>query len=117
MVKTRSLWIAALLLLMCSRVAPAQDLTGDWQGTLSVGQVQLRLILHVDNADDTTWKATLASIDQSPDWGAGVPVDSVTVSETVCERRTSFASRARLTMSSSRTKLMCSGKWTRSSVG
>ena len=82
MIKTRSLWIAALLLLMCSRVAPAQDVTGDWQGTLSVGQVQLRLILHVDKAEDTTWKATLASIDQSPDWGAGIPVDAVTVSGT-----------------------------------
>jgi len=82
MVNTRSLWIAALLLLMSSRAAPAQDLTGDWQGTLSVGQVQLRLILHVDKADDTTRKATLASIDQSPDWGAGVPVDSVTESGT-----------------------------------
>jgi hypothetical protein len=31
---TRSIWIAALLL-MCSRVVAAQDLTGDWQGTLS----------------------------------------------------------------------------------
>ena len=82
MVKTRSLWIGALLLLMCSRVARAQDVTGDWQGTLSVGQVQLRLILHVDKAEDTTWKATLASIDQSPDWVPGDPVDSVTVSGT-----------------------------------
>jgi pimeloyl-ACP methyl ester carboxylesterase len=81
MVRTRSLWIGALLL-MCSLAAPAQDLTGDWQGTLSLGPRQLRLILHVDKADDATWKATLASIDQSPDWGAGIPVDSVTVSAT-----------------------------------
>src|SRR4051794_32161616 len=81
MMRTRSLWIGALIL-MCSRVAPAQDVRGDWQGTLSVGPRQLRLILHVDKADDTTWNATLASIDQSPDWGAGAPVDSVTVSGT-----------------------------------
>ena len=40
MAKTRSLVIGALLLLMCSGVARAQDVTGDWQGTLSVGQVQ-----------------------------------------------------------------------------
>jgi hypothetical protein len=76
MVRTRPFWIAALLL-TCSCVVSAQDLTGDWQGTLSVGPRQLRLILHVDKTADTAWKATLASIDQSPDWGAGTPVDSV----------------------------------------
>jgi non-heme chloroperoxidase len=81
MVRTRSLRIAALLL-MCSRLASAQDLKGDWQGTLTVGPRQLRLILHVDKAADATWRATLASIDQSPDWGAATPVDSVTVSGT-----------------------------------
>jgi pimeloyl-ACP methyl ester carboxylesterase len=80
-VRTRSIWIAALLV-MCSRVVPAQDLAGDWQGTLSLGPRQLRLILHVDKAADAAWKATLASIDQSPDWGAGAPVDSVAVSGT-----------------------------------
>src|SRR5262245_36263717 len=78
---TRWLGIAGLCL-MCGRMASGQDLKGDWQGTLSVGPRQLRLILRVDNAADTTWKATLASIDQSPDWGAGAPVDSVTVSGT-----------------------------------
>ena len=83
MVRTRSIWIAALLL-TCSRIVPAQDLAGDWQGTLSVGQRQLRLILHIDKTADTTWKATLASIDQGPDpdWGDRAPVDSVTVSGT-----------------------------------
>jgi hypothetical protein len=64
MMRTRLLWLGALLL-MCSRVASAQDLTGDWQGTLSVGPRQLRLILHIDKADDTTWKAMLAQVD---DW-------------------------------------------------
>ena len=81
MMTTRSLWTATLLL-MLSQLVSAQDLKGDWQGTLSVGPRQLRLVLRVDKAADTTWKATLASIDQSPDWGAGTPVDSVTVSGT-----------------------------------
>jgi len=71
----------ATLLLMLSQLVSAQDLKGDWQGTLSVGPRQLRLILRVDKAGDT-WKATLASIDQSPDWGAWTPVDSLTVSGT-----------------------------------
>src|SRR5262249_49832246 len=80
MMTRRSLSIAALFV-MCGSLVSAQDLKGDWQGTLSVGPRQLRLILHVDKAD-TAWKATLASIDQSPDWGAAMPVDSVTVSGT-----------------------------------
>jgi hypothetical protein len=61
-------WIAALLM-MCSRAVFAEDLTGDWQGALTIGTQQLRLILHIDKADDASWKATLASIDQSPDRG------------------------------------------------
>lgn len=83
MVRRRQLWIAALLL-MCSRGVPAQDVIGDWQGTLGVGQRQLRLILHLDKTADTTWKATLGSIDQGPDpdWGDRTLVDSVTVAGT-----------------------------------
>src|SRR5262249_53574920 len=81
MVTKLSLSIAALLV-MCGSLVSAQDLKGDWQGAISVGPRQLRLILHVDKGADTAWKATLASIDQSPDWGAAMPVDSVTVSGT-----------------------------------
>jgi len=76
-----TLWIAALLM-MSSRAVFAQDLTGDWQGALSIGTQQLRLILHIDKADDASWKATLASIDQSPDRGARMPADTVTVAGT-----------------------------------
>jgi non-heme chloroperoxidase len=64
---------------MCSRVSSAQDLTGDWQGALGTAPRQLRLILHIEKGAGSAWTATLASIDQSPDWGAGTPVDSVTV--------------------------------------
>src|SRR5690349_21908667 len=54
---TRSLWIATLLL-MFGQLVSAQDLKGDWQGTLSLGpNRQLRLILRIDKASDTTWKA------------------------------------------------------------
>ena len=31
---------------------PAQDVTGDWQGTLSAGSHQLRLILNIQRARD-----------------------------------------------------------------
>src|SRR5262245_20042250 len=81
MVTTRALLIVALLL-MGSWVASAQDLTGDWQGTLGEAPRQLRLILHIEKGAGSAWKATLASIDQSPDWGAGMAVDTLTVEGT-----------------------------------
>jgi len=62
----------------CSSALSAQSLAGDWQGTLN-GTRPLRLVVHIERADGATWKATLASIDQSPDWGATLPVDSVAV--------------------------------------
>ena len=67
-----------LLMLICSRASFAQSLVGDWQGTLA-GARPLRLVLHVERADDATWKATLASLDQSSDWGQTIPVDSFSV--------------------------------------
>jgi pimeloyl-ACP methyl ester carboxylesterase len=57
----------------------AQDLTGDWQGALKAGTQELRLVLHLEKADAVGWKATLASIDQSPDRGVTMLADSVTV--------------------------------------
>jgi pimeloyl-ACP methyl ester carboxylesterase len=77
----RALGIVALLL-MCSPALSAQDLTGDWQGALGAAPRQLRVVLHIEKDDRSAWKATLASIDQSPDWGAGMPVDAVTVQST-----------------------------------
>jgi pimeloyl-ACP methyl ester carboxylesterase len=76
--RMRTLGIAVALLL-CSRASIAQDLAGDWQGTLAVGAQQLRLIVHIDKADGPTWKASLLSIDQSPDRGARLAADSVDV--------------------------------------
>jgi non-heme chloroperoxidase len=79
--KTRALWIAAMLVL-CSRALVAQDLAGDWQGALGVGGQQLRLLVHIEKGEGATWKASLVSIDQSPDRGARMPADSVTVQGT-----------------------------------
>ena len=59
--------------------AGTQDLAGDWQGTLSAGGQQFRLVLHVTKAPDASLKATLDSIDQP---GAnGIPVDSVSLKD------------------------------------
>jgi uncharacterized protein len=59
--------------------AQAQDLAGDWQGTLSAGGQQLRLVLHITKAPDGSLKATLDSIDQP---GAnGIPVSSIALKD------------------------------------
>ena len=67
---------AVLLILLCGRALSAQNLAGDWQGTLG-GSRPLRLIVHIERRDRASWHATLASVDQSPDWGATLPADSV----------------------------------------
>ena len=79
--RTRTLWLAVVFALF-GRAALAQDLAGDWQGTLSTGGPQLRLIVHIGKTAGGAWDAMLASIDQSPDRGAGMPADAVTVAGT-----------------------------------
>src|SRR5260370_27442144 len=76
--RTKWLWFGALFA-MWSSALHAQDLAGDWQGALKAGTQELRLIVHIEKGDGGTWKAALASIDQSPDRGATMQADSVTV--------------------------------------
>jgi len=78
----KSLWIGAVLLLTCGRMAAAQDAAGDWQGVISAGTQQLRIIVHIEKGDAAAWKAMVLSIDQSPDRGTGMSADSVTVAGT-----------------------------------
>src|SRR5580704_564310 len=70
----RMLWIAALATLAASALC-AQDLTGNWQGTLKTG-VDLRLIVEITKGDGGGWKATMYSIDQTTN---AIPVNSVTL--------------------------------------
>jgi hypothetical protein len=66
--------IAAALLVFAARSAHAQDIAGDWEGTLHAG-ADLRLVLHITKGDGGVLKATLDSVDQA---GAnGIPVSSV----------------------------------------
>lgn len=51
----------------------AQDLSGDWQGTLAVGG-GLRTLIKISKAEGGGWKAMLYSIDQTPD---GIPATSI----------------------------------------
>jgi bla regulator protein blaR1 len=52
-----------------AQVAPAQAITGDWQGKLPVPQApngELRLVFRISKSDKTTLKGVLYTIDQEP---------------------------------------------------
>ena len=68
------LWIIAVATLSGSSLY-AQDIAGDWQGTLKAG-TGLRLILHITKSDNGGWSAMLFSIDQGPD---GIVVSSLSL--------------------------------------
>jgi len=57
----------------------AQDIGGDWQGTLKAGSQEIRLVVKIEKGANGGWNGTLHSIDQSPDRGAGMPANSVTL--------------------------------------
>lgn len=67
------------LLTIAASLAHAQDIAGDWQGTLNTGVGELRLVLHVTKAADGLLRATLDSIDQPG--GNGIPVNSITLKD------------------------------------
>lgn len=56
----------------------AQEIAGDWQGTLNTGAGELRLVLHVTKDTDGTLHATLDSIDQG---ASGIPVSKITLKD------------------------------------
>jgi len=67
-----------LMFLAAATFANAQDVAGDWQGTLSAGGNELRLVLHISKAPDGALKATLDSVDQGAN---GIPVNAVTLKD------------------------------------
>jgi non-heme chloroperoxidase len=64
------------MLLLLAGFVQAQELIGDWQGTLVVGQTKLRVILKVSAGTDKKLAGELYSIDQTTD---ALPVDSISV--------------------------------------
>jgi len=57
----------------------AENISGNWQGTLGEGtDDKLRLLLRIDKVGNA-WAAMLFSIDQGSDWGAGQPLTSITL--------------------------------------
>ena len=73
----RLVWITALTTLWASSLC-AQDISGDWQGTLLARQGPLRTVLKISKSNDGGWNALMYSIDQGPDQG-GIPVPSITL--------------------------------------
>lgn len=67
--------VVALMALTAS-LACAQDISGDWQGTLKAGAQELRILLQIAKSDNGGWRVTMVSIDQTPDRGAGIPITS-----------------------------------------
>jgi Dienelactone hydrolase and related enzymes len=68
--------LAAALLGLAGSALHAQDVAGDWQGTLKADGVELRLALHITKSADGSLGATLDSIDQG---AKGIPAGSVTL--------------------------------------
>jgi dienelactone hydrolase len=63
---------------IATTVVRAQDIVGDWQGTLNTGMGELRLVLHITRAADRILTATLDSVDQGAN---GIPIRSATLKD------------------------------------
>jgi hypothetical protein len=73
----RLLLCVVVLAAMFGTGARAQDLSGNWQGTLKAGK-DLRVIFNFYKGDKDPWNAKMYSIDQG---GQAIPVTSVTKHE------------------------------------
>jgi pimeloyl-ACP methyl ester carboxylesterase len=74
-------WLWAVMFLMTVvSVAAAQDLSGDWQGTLHAGVADLHLVLHITRDNSGSLKATLDSVDQA---AYGIPVSSISFKNSI----------------------------------
>lgn len=74
--------LLALTILISCRVAfgapSANDLAGNWKGTLEVGSAKLRLVFKISKAPGGAWTAKMDSLDQG---ARDIPVDTVTVKD------------------------------------
>jgi hypothetical protein len=59
-------------------VANAQEVVGDWQGTLKAGGAELGLVLHITKGGGGELKATMDSVDQGAN---GIPVSTITLKD------------------------------------
>jgi len=60
----------------------AQDISGDWQGTIKTGDRETgryRYLLHITKDTSGAWTGAVRTIDQKIDWGGIRPLSSLTV--------------------------------------
>src|SRR5208337_1682851 len=86
--------------LIVAGVALAQNIVGDWQGTLKAGPAELRLVLHISETATGALKATLDSVDQGAN---GIAVTSIslrasTLTFSVDEIQGSYEGKVRSTL-------------------
>ncbi len=72
----KKVFVSFIILLFASLPAFAQNIVGDWQGTLKAGPAELRLVLHITKNSDGALGASLDSLDQG---AMGIPVNGVTL--------------------------------------
>jgi hypothetical protein len=72
----KKLAMMMVFLASAALVANAQEVVGDWQGTLKAGGAELRLALHITKGDGGELKATMDSIDQGAN---GIPASAITL--------------------------------------
>lgn len=70
------IFLTALAMILATPLG-AQDIAGTWQGTLHQGEKDARVIARIEKAGDS-WKGKFYPVDLFQDWGAFIPIDSVT---------------------------------------
>jgi hypothetical protein len=58
--------------------AQAQDILGDWQGTLQAGPAEFHLLVHISKTGDGSLKATMDSLDQG---AMGIPISTMVLKD------------------------------------
>ena len=77
--RSKGTWAAVLVGMLCAGTVCAQDLTGDWQGTVTPATRTFRVVVHVEKAGPGAWTATFANIDLGTDRGLTDAATAVTV--------------------------------------
>jgi non-heme chloroperoxidase len=77
----KMLWMVIVSFLIGNDLR-AQNLAGDWQGTLQTSTQPLRILLHVSKGDGGSWKAVQESIDQVG-FGQGRPASSIMLKDSI----------------------------------
>jgi non-heme chloroperoxidase len=69
------MWYTVALAMLLPGVLTAQDIVGDWQGTLKLGKTELRVVINISRSASGGWTATQFTPDEGSN---GVVASSVT---------------------------------------